>query len=673
MGNWLCSFGVMVCACAASSDGVSRVVDLVDLTVNQGSAHAHSGAKIDKVSEREGGVDFLRISVTPAPRGWAGLRFTVPVPLGTSALSFTCRATGEKPCDVGLTVTDSAGQNYQFPFSIPNGGKWEDVRVDLSKKPRNSWKDNGGKVDGTIHFPILKVSIDRAGRAVFDLASYQAVTTAGRKVLPDYAISAVPSKKHGLFYPSDEPCYTLSIRRRCEGPTLPTSIQWTLTDFWKGEEIATGVWKIGDKALTFGQDVLKRRFGSFRLSLSAGEGDERVVRDVWFGRMVGPDPEPCDWIGSIGGGQSWDLFRAMGIGRMNASVPWDLCEPKKGEYVFPKWFDNYVTNLLAHGIKLHAMTHRPNRLYENPLDPDAFAKYATAYAKHLNEMGVDNVEIWNEPRGSFMGRYGKENRISKFVEFSRVVRDAIKTELPQMTVSVCAEDMDWDLKPMIAAGIAREGDAISFHPYCHEQPRPERSYFLCDNGKAIKELALAHGGATKFRISEFGWTTYTGKGEYLEIAGHYPRASYAHQAQYLVRNYLIIRQAGVDYACQYRFEDRSRRDYTEDNFGFVFEDFTPKPSFCAVAFMARMIGKAEPVAELSDNLGLYRASLFVRGGRKILACWAVEKDVMWTLPEDFGKVVRSFDMMGNEISPLISKERCLRLTERPFYLVGEKL
>ena len=250
--------------------------------------------------------------------------------------------------------------------------------------------------------------------------------------------------------------------------------------------------------------------------------------------------------------------------------------------------------------------------------------------------------------------------------------DAIKEAVPEMTVMVCSEDMGFDLLPMIGLGIAQPGDAITFHPYCHTQPRPERSYFFNDNGRSIRNLAKERCGTTRFRISEFGWTTYTGEGEYLEIAGSYPRASYEHQAQYLVRNYIISRQCGVDYACQYRFDDMHRRNYTEHNFGFVFEDYTPKPSFCAVAFMARLLGKAEPAGALSDDLDRYRVSSFVRGGRRILACWAVEKPVEWTLPADFGKIVKCFDLMGNEIKPPFIRDGVLWLCERPFYIVGEK-
>lgn len=655
-----------------STNETIRLVDLVDFSESLGVVHCHGAAKAEATRQTEGDSCYLRLSLDPADRSWAGLRFNAAIPKGTSALEFIFRTSDQGTANATITVCDSSGQNYQFALKSLGGPDWTTSRLDLTEKPFNQWKNGGGSPNGLIHFPILSVSIDCASGTGFDLFRYRAVTTASPEVLPDFAIIAHPEKEHGLWHSEDILRYSIDIRRRAHDATLPDAVDWTLFDFWGGQILSTGHWTKGHGDLTIDREMMKDRYGSFKLTLTAGEGIRRVSREVWFARLKGDDPGPCEWIGTIGGGFSWDLFRAMGVGRMNCSLGWNMCETKKGEYVFPEWFDTYITNMVAHGIKPHLMAHKPNPTYENPLDPVAFAKYISAYARHFAELGVDTIEIWNEPRGVFRKQYGEESRIGKFVEFSRMARDAVKASVPDMTVVVGAEDMGFDLLPMIGLGIARPGDAISFHPYCHTQPRPERSYFFSDNGRAIRNLAKSCGGATKFRISELGWTTFTGEGEYLEIAGFYPRASYEHQAQYLVRSFIMARQSGVDYLCQYRFEDMSRRNYTEHNFGFVFEDYTPKPSFCAMAFMARLLGKAEPSGALSDDLDRYRVSSFVRGGRKLLACWAVEKPTEWTLPNDFGKVVQCYDLMGNEIAPPYSKGRTLRLTERPIYIVGEK-
>ena len=655
-----------------SDHNPKRVVELVDFADNPGVVHCHGMAKAERSLETEGARDFIRFALTSALRGWAGLRFDTAIPSGTTALEFIVRTPDSKSVNTTVTLSDSSGQHYQYALDFGGAENWKSLRLELSSRPFNQWKDGGEKPDGAIHFPILNVSIDSSGGKGYDLLGCRAITSAGPEVLPDFELKARPTKEHGLWYPNDSPRYTIEVVPRAAGTEIPDDIMWALLDFWGDKVIASGELKRTNGALTLDRSLFGGRFGSFKLTLTAGDGVRRVTRDFWFARLTGDDPGPCSWIGTIGGGCSWDLFRAMGVGRMNCSLGWNQCEPKKGVYEFPQWFDTYVTNMLAHGIKPHLMAHKPNPIYENPLDPVAFSRYVAAYARHFAALGVDGVEIWNEPRGVFRKQYGDTNRIVKFVEFSRMARDAIKAAVPDMTVSVCAEDMGFDLLPMIGMNIARPGDAISFHPYCHTQPRPERSYFFSDNGRAIRNLAKSCGGATNFRISELGWTTFSGEGEYLEIAGFYPRASLEHQAQYIVRSFIMARQSGVDYLCQYRFEDMSRRNYTEHNFGFVFEDYTPKPSFCAMAFMARILGKAEPSGALSEDLDRYRISSFVRGGRRIFVCWAVEKPVEWALPANFDRIVKCFDLMGNEIKPPFVKDRTLRLTERPFYIIGEK-
>ena len=85
--------------------------------------------------------------------------------------------------------------------------------------------------------------------------------------------------------------------------------------------------------------------------------------------------------------------------------------------------------------------------------------------------------------------------------------------------------------------------------------------------------------------------------------------------------------------------------------------------------MTRLLGEAVPGPELSDALDRYRVSSFTHGAQTILACWAVEKDVDWLIPESFGEVVACFDLMGSPIEPPCASGRVLRLEERPIYLV----
>ena len=89
--------------------------------------------------------------------------------------------------------------------------------------------------------------------------------------------------------------------------------------------------------------------------------------------------------------------------------------------------------------------------------------------------------------------------------------------------------------------------------------------------------------------------------QYLEIAGGYPKSSYRHQAQYIIR-LLADHGGGHDYMLQYDFmNDGSNRSYTEHNFGLVHEDYSPKPSLMAIAFLTRTLEHASLVKDLSTR------------------------------------------------------------------------
>ena len=160
------------------------------------------------------------------------------------------------------------------------------------------------------------------------------------------------------------------------------------------------------------------------------------------------------------------------------------------------------------------------------------------------------------------------------------------------------------------------------------------------------------------------------------MAGFYPRASYAGQASCIVRMYLAALEAGCDYACQYDFRnDGLKKSYTEHNFGLVHADYTPKPSYAAVAFLTRHVGRRRYVGDLSAEKERYRVALFDpelgdRDGRVIVP-WCIEGECEWEVPASYGRWVECRDLVGNAIEPPVVAGRRLKLTERPFYVKFE--
>ena len=172
-------------------------------------------------------------------------------------------------------------------------------------------------------------------------------------------------------------------------------------------------------------------------------------------------------------------------------------------------------------------------------------------------------------------------------------------------------------------------------------------------------------------ITEVGWTTYDATRDATHaFVGNYPPSTFAEQAERIVRMYLIARQAGAEFVCQYDFKDDGlARNSTEDNFGFLDYWGHPKPSYAAVAAMTRLVGHADPQG-LVEGIDPVKARIYRfrrDDGTFVLAAWAVEGEET----VDFKNPIPvANDLFGNAIEPPI-RDGVLHLTGRPVYLFFE--
>ena len=398
----------------------------------------------------------------------------------------------------------------------------------------------------------------------------------------------------------------------------------------------------------------------------------------WFAYLPSRTVAPCAWVGTgTHASHGWRqgdarLVEAMamaGIGTVRVETNWENSEKEKGVFRPLQGLDQFINDLTGRGISVNLLLTYGNRIYENPLDPEAFSAFCAWTAGRYKGI-VERYEVWNEPQNFWFPKaYGNEQWLDKFIELTSTAKSAIRKANPSASVGVAAEDVESLLDAMIVKGIAGEEDVIAFHPYCHRQHRPEREYFLKDFGAKHRVLAKQHGGATRFAITEAGWSTFQGKGVFWQVAGSYPRASYAGQANCIVRFFLAARAAGVEFACQYDFkDDGSRQDHAEHNFGLMFKDFSPKPAYAAVATLTRMVGVADYEGEMESDPSRCRVMRFVQESKTTLACWSIEGECEWLVPEPFHGA-EMFDLYGNSLGRLESDT--ITLTERPFYIVLE--
>jgi hypothetical protein len=289
---------------------------------------------------------------------------------------------------------------------------------------------------------------------------------------------------------------------------------------------------------------------------------------------------------------------------------------------------------------------------------------------------VSSFEIWNEPHNfQFMEHYGGPVTgpapwVPKFVELTRKASATIKAARPDATVITCSEDVWLALAELMKEGICPATEVYAIHPYCHDQPRPEREWFLKDGGNELRALSRLHGGPDRVVITESGWTTYEGAMQYLTVAGGYPRSSYAHQAQYLVRMFLAARAAGAEYATQYDFKDDGpNRSYTEHNFGIVREDYSPKPSLIAIANLTRILGQGRYVADRAPDPAMAKVYEFEVGGKRVFAAYAVEGEADVTLDAPANRVQIVDLMGGRRVAASSGGKLALHLSEAPIYIL----
>ena len=492
-----------------------------------------------------------------------------------------------------------------------------------------------------------------------------------------------PSPRFGGLYGPEETA-VLSLTNASPADTL------LITDAFGNQILkrALTAAEVASGKVTLTRRDLGGRFGCFSASAVAqGSVESPLPQSFCF--LTSNAVEPVHWVGTVThDGHGWgkgdcrfvDILAQAGIGCVRDEPKWAACERSKGEYALPPAFDRYVNALCAKGIKLNLLLDYTNGIYENPVDPDGFAAWAAWMGTALKGR-VDRFEIWNEP-GNFHfrriyggSRFGDSPWVRAFVAFTRRADDALHAVRPDALISVCAEDAESTLEAMIGHGIARAHNAVAFHPYCHAQMRPEREMWFQDGGRRLRELMAANGGAMKVAATEMGWTTFSrgaAGGEKWELAGGYQPATLLQQASCLVRAFVMARQTGVEFACQYDFKDDGpRRNYTEHNFGLVRQDFSSKPAMAAVAQLTRLVGMAKPLGDIAAEPSRFRVYRFRRPGDcDLFCCWAIEGEDGFELPpaQDLA-ALRAYDIFGNRTEvPL--KGRCLRLNETPLYLTG---
>ena len=229
----------------------------------------------------------------------------------------------------------------------------------------------------------------------------------------------------------------------------------------------------------------------------------------------------------------------------------------------------------------------------NPL-PTARPKTAALFATFASTCATRYVgkisafELWNEPNGRMF--FSPNPDAAFYTQMVRAAYPAIKAANPNATVVVGALGPTFDgngtvhsinfLTQMYAAGLAGYYDALSFHPYEFEHPF---SFGALYDNSPMRQMLQMHqmmkakgDGAKKIWITEYGA----------------PTSVMSEQAQAdlimaCLREWTEVSYAGPFYVYTVR-DTNSGSTHTEDTFGVVRTDYTPKTAIWGVQALQSM-------------------------------------------------------------------------------------
>jgi len=313
-----------------------------------------------------------------------------------------------------------------------------------------------------------------------------------------------------------------------------------------------------------------------------------------------------------------DLIASLGIKQVRDELFWHIVEKEKGVYKIPEQYLKNIDYSLSKGLDTLIILNYANELYENGNAPTkeesfkAFAQYAYTLAKELKGK-VHYFEIWNEPNVDGFWR-PKADPLS-YANLLKYVYPEIKKGNADATVvgiSLAGVGRDF-VETVFQAGGYNNMDAVSIHPYCH--PKSPESAKIFDELQWHYENFKKYGPQKAIWITEIGWPTNIGGGITEEK-----------QADFIARQYLLaLSTPFIETTFYYWFgPDGKDETWSEDRFGIIHQDCSPKPAFHSLKNLINILKDAKFDKKLNIVEELYGQQFRKQKGDFITALWGNE-------------------------------------------------
>jgi polysaccharide biosynthesis protein PslG len=370
------------------------------------------------------------------------------------------------------------------------------------------------------------------------------------------------------------------------------------------------------------------------------------------------------------------LIQAMGATTIRDEVYWKEVEHSKGSYALPSFANPWVNAAVSKGLKPLITLDYGNPLYDNgdkPTTPDAIEAFA-AYAEFIATQFKGRVmmyEVWNEWDRTTGGTTAGTPQ--SYVNLLKVVYPRLKAVDPNIIVLGGGISAGAILSPwfgeMLQAGALKSADAISIHEYIFTSTGSGRTpETLITKLQGVETTMRTYNGNQDFPLylTETGWPTNTGaQGTTLAEAGDFNAET----------TLLLASLPYLKGIWWYDFQDNgSVANYTEDNFGLVHVNLSPKPGYYALMdTIAWMAGAKFSARMTTSDPTVDGIKLTLSNGQQAMALWRI------------GAGSSSVEVTGSESTQSINANvagtttfaikspQVQDLTESPVWFVGDSL
>lgn len=282
-------------------------------------------------------------------------------------------------------------------------------------------------------------------------------------------------------------------------------------------------------------------------------------------------------------------------------LQWDLGKDTSAKLEFPfaknrvNWNQVYGSWKKA-GYRSHASIMfddlAPDKWKDIPKDAHTYGlEFAKAFGPSSKEALLEAAEIGNEP-----GKYDDATYRKLFESMARGLRAGD----PKLEIATCAMTLgkshDYAKSVDCITGLDELWDILNVHIYAEVQGWPtwKRSYPEDPASKWLATLEKviawrdAHAKGKELWVTEFGFDASTKPAPATGTFAKWQGSTEEQQATWLVRSFLLLARHGVDRAHVFFFDDKDEPQVHGSS--GITRNFHPKPSFHALAWLARSLG-----------------------------------------------------------------------------------